>query len=191
LGVTNIAVDSDGESYPANTVKSVRYRHRRLRTKLQKKGTKAAKRRLRKLAGKESRFANHVNHCISKRIVAKALGTARGIVLEDLKHIRSRITARKPQRAILHSWAFADLRRKIAYKAELRGVPVALVNPRYTSVTCPACGYCDKLNRASQSRFLCLACGLAGHADHIAAQNIAVLGGAACKPAILVNASLG
>jgi predicted transposase len=47
LGITNIAVDSDGTLHSGRTVKSVRYRHRRLRNRLQKKGTLAAKRRLR------------------------------------------------------------------------------------------------------------------------------------------------
>ena len=41
LGVTNIAVDSDGTIYSGKTVLGVRYRHRRLRTKLQKKSTLA------------------------------------------------------------------------------------------------------------------------------------------------------
>jgi len=51
LGVTNIATDSDGTIYSGSTVKGVRYRHRRLRNKLQKKGTLSAQRRLRKLSG--------------------------------------------------------------------------------------------------------------------------------------------
>jgi len=33
-----------------------------------------------------------VNHTISKRLVAKAKGTRRGIALEDLKGIRERIS---------------------------------------------------------------------------------------------------
>ena len=42
LGVTNIAVDSDGTTYSGSTIKNVRYRHRRLRRKLQRKGTHGA-----------------------------------------------------------------------------------------------------------------------------------------------------
>ena len=53
LGVTNIATDSDGTIYSGSTVKNVRYRHRRLRNKLQKKRTLSAKRRLRRLVGKK------------------------------------------------------------------------------------------------------------------------------------------
>ncbi|HEY0735598.1 MAG TPA: transposase [Herpetosiphonaceae bacterium] len=110
LGVTNIATDSDGEIHSGTTVKNVRYRHRRLRSKLQTLGTLGSRRRLRKLAGQERRFAKHVNHCLSKRIVAKAERTKRAIALEDLTHIRSRVRARRSQRATLHSWAFAQLR---------------------------------------------------------------------------------
>lgn len=172
LGVTNIAVDSDGEVHAANTVNNVRYRHRRLRRKLQAKGTKASRRRLKKLAGKEYRFATHVNHTISKHLVAKAQGTQRGIALEELTHIRSRVTARKPRRATLYSWSFAQLRQFIEYKAALAGVPVVAVDPRNTSRTCPACGCVDKRNRPSQSTFSCVDCGLVGLADHFAAVEI-------------------
>ena len=96
LGVTNIATDSDGEIHSGAAIKNVRYRHRRLRNKLQKKATLGSRRRLKRLAGQERRFAKHVNHCLSKRIVAKAgcpLGhTKRAIALEDLTHIRTRVT---------------------------------------------------------------------------------------------------
>lgn len=124
LGVTNIATDSDGEIHSGTAVKNVCYRQRRLRNKLQKLGTLGSRRRLRQLAGQERRFAKHVNHCLSKRIVAKVECTKRAIALEDLTHIRTRMKARRSQRATLHSWAFAQLRSFIAYKAQLRGVPV-------------------------------------------------------------------
>ena len=92
LGVKNVAVDSDGEAYapPDAHVNTVRHRYRRLRAKLQAKGTKSAKRLLKKRRRKESRFARNTNHCISKRIVAKAQDSARGIALEALGGIRAR-----------------------------------------------------------------------------------------------------
>jgi IS605 OrfB family transposase len=179
LGVTNIASDSDGEVHSGKAIKNVRYRHRRLRNKLQKLGTLGSRRRLRKLSGQERRFAKHVNHTLSKRIVAKAERTKRAVALEDLTHIRTRARARRSQRATLHSWAFAQLRAFIAYKAQLRGVRVHFVDPRNTSRTCPACGHCAKKNRKTQASFVCTSCGLAGPADVIAAGNIRVLGRAA------------
>lgn len=172
MGVANIAVDSDRTVHQGKTVKSVRYRHRELRRKLQAKGTKSSRRRLKKLAGKERRFAKWTNHNLSKTIVAKAKGTGRGIALEDLGGIRDRITARKPQRATLHSWSFAQLRTFIEYKAKLMGVAVVAVDPRNTSRTCPCCGHVDKANRKTQSEFSCTSCGFAELADYIAAVNI-------------------
>lgn len=172
MGVVNIAVTSNGEVHQGKTVKNVRYRQRRLRSKLQRKSTKSARRRLKKLSGKERRFGTWTNHNISKRIVAKAQDTGQGIALEDLGGIRDRITARKPQRAALHSWSFFQLRTFIEYKARLAGIPVVAVDSRNTSRTCPCCGCVDKANRKTQDKFLCMDCGFSGLADHIAAINI-------------------
>jgi putative transposase len=176
LGVTNIAVDSDGDVHSGKAIKNVRYRHRRLRNKLQRKRTKRSRHRLKVLAGQEARFAKDVNHVLSKRIVAKAKRTKRAIAIEDLRHIRTRVRARRSQRATLHSWSFAQLQAFIVYKAALAGVPVHRVDPRNTSRTCPSCGHIDKANRKTQASFVCTSCGLAGLADVIAAENIRVLG---------------
>lgn len=172
LGVTNIAVDSDGTIHSGSTIKGVRYRHRRLRGKLQRKGTHGSRRRLRKLARQEYRFASHTNNVISKRLVQAAQRTKRGIALEDLTHIQTRVRARKSQRPVLKSWSFAQLQAFVVYKALLAGVPVVFVDPRNTSRTCPVCGHIDKANRRTQSSFLCTSCSFAGNADVIAAGNI-------------------
>jgi putative transposase len=172
LGIVNIAADSDGEAYSGGHLNGLRRRHARLRARLQAKGTRSARRLLKKRSGKERRFATNVNHVISKRLVAKAKGTGRGIALEDLKGIRCRITVKKAQRRVQHSWAFHQLRSFIEYKARLAGVPVVLVGPRNTSRTCPACGHVAKANRRTQALFCCVSCGFAGPADTIAAENI-------------------
>lgn len=172
LGITNIAVDSDGRVHSSGHLTGLRHRHRRLRGRLQSKGTKAAKRLLKKRSRKEGRFATHTNHCISKALFASAKDTGRAIALEDLTGIRDRLTVRRGQRATLHSWAFGQLRQFVSYKAKLAGVPVVFVDPRNTSRTCPVCGSIDKANRKSQSFFSCVTCGFAGLADHIAAENI-------------------
>jgi IS605 OrfB family transposase len=182
LGVANIASDSDGRRHSGSQVKSVRHRHRRLRRTLQKKQTRAAKRRLKKLSGKERRFATWVNHNISKQIVAEAQRSGRGIAIENLKGIRGRVKARRKQRAVLHSWAFSELRLFLEYKARLEGVAVVTIDPRNTSRSCSRCGHCEKENRPSQSEFRCRSCSYEAHADFNAAKNIRR---AACKPAVL------
>jgi IS605 OrfB family transposase len=182
LGVITLAATSDGEFLNGSTgpkhahVNEVRARYSRFRQKLQKKGTKSAKRLLRKRSGRERRFVRDVNHCISKAIVQTAQGTARGVALEDLTGIRERHNAQrtvgKRHRRVLHNWAFNQLRAFIAYKAALAGVQVVLVNPAFTSQTCSRCGHRELANRRSQAQFLCVRCGYACHADLNAAENI-------------------
>jgi putative transposase len=172
LGIVNLAVDSDGTRHSGALLNSLRHRHRRLRAKLSRQFTGSARRLYNRRKRKERRFGTHVNHAISKRLVAEAQRTKRAMALEDLKGIRSRVRARQPQRATLSSWSFAQLRAFIEYKAKLAGVRVIFVNPRNTSRTCPDCGHCEKANRSSQSHFLCKACGLAGLPDLFAALNL-------------------
>ena len=176
LGRRNIAADSDGETFCGALNASLRKRHARLRRNLQRKGTKSAKRLLRARRRKEARFASDLNHRISKAIVRKATDTGRGVAVEDLTHIRSRITVQRSERRAHHSWAFAQLRAFLTYKAALAGVPLIAVNPRYTSQACPACGCINRRNRPTRDRFQCIACGHAGPSDTTAARNISVLG---------------
>src|SRR6266516_237434 len=178
LGIVNIATTSDGNCHAGKHLNRVRHRNQRLRTKLQKKATKSAKRLLKKRRRKEARFAADTNHVIAKRIVAEAIRTSRGIALEDLQGIRGRVRLRTPQRATLHSWSFHQLGRFIAYKARRAGVVVVWVDPAYSSQTCSACGHAERANRQDQAKFRCQSCGFAGHADWNAARNIADRGGA-------------
>ncbi|WP_326778416.1 RNA-guided endonuclease InsQ/TnpB family protein [Streptomyces sp. NBC_01445] len=173
LGIVNIAVTSDGERHCGRRVNRKREQDRKLRSKLQKKQTKSAKRRAKRHAGKEARRAMDINHKISKRIVAEAERTARGIALEDLKGIRERARLRKPQRVKIHSWPFAQLGSFIAYKAKRAGVPVVYVDPAYTSQECSKCHHIERGNRPAQAVFSCRVCGFVDHADRNASRNIA------------------
>jgi len=131
---------------------------------------------LKRIAGKEARFRKHENHCISKSIVAAAKGTGRGIAVEDLSGIRDRLPAwGRDARNRLSGWSFAQLVAFLDYKARLAGVPVVKVNPAYTSQTCSACGHCEKDNRKSQEKFLCVSCGMGMNADKNAALNLRAL----------------
>lgn len=172
IGIVNIATDSDGNVHTGAMVERVRSRFASRRKGLQRRGTKAAKRCLKKLAGKEARFRKHVNHNVSKVLVSLAERTCRGIALEELTHIRNRVTARRKQRARLHSWSFSQLRAFVSYKARRVGVPVVFVDPAYTSKACSVCGCIDKKNRPDQATFSCVSCGHSDHADLNGARNI-------------------
>ncbi|WP_406168446.1 RNA-guided endonuclease InsQ/TnpB family protein [Streptomyces sp. NBC_00996] len=172
LGIVNIATTSDGEILAGRELNRIRVRERKLRSKLQKKNTPSAKRRLKKRRCKEARRAKDINHKIAKHVVAEAERTGRGIALEDLTGIRERVRLAKPQRATLSSWSFAQLGAFIAYKARRAGVPVVYVDPAYTSRTCAECGHVDRANRVSQARFVCRSCGFVDHADRNGSRNI-------------------
>jgi IS605 OrfB family transposase len=171
-GIVNIATTSDGMNWSGGAVTERRRKNKALRKKLQQKGTKSAKRLLKKRSGKESRFVKDVNHCTSKEIVKEAKRTGRGVAHENLKGIRERVRLTKLQRGELHSWAFAQLFEFVGYKARLAGLPVMVVNPAYSSQLCPACGTVGRQNRPSRDEFKCSSCSHSGPADHVAAQNL-------------------
>ncbi|MEV6245081.1 transposase [Streptomyces sp. NPDC051742] len=176
LGIVNIATTSTGSRFSGRRLNRCREAERRLRAKLQRKGTKSARRRAKRHAGREARRARDVNHKISKHIVAEAQRTGRGIALEDLTGIRERVRLRKPQRVTLHSWPFRQLGTFIAYKARRAGVPVVYVDPANTSRECSRCHHVDRRNRPSQAVFACQACGFVEHADLNSSHNIAARG---------------
>jgi len=171
LGIVNLATDSDGEVFSGEQVEKNRRKFEHRRRNLQRKGTKSAKRKLKKLSGRQARFQSDTNHVISKQLVRKAQDTQRSIALEDLSGIRE-AKVRRRQRSKHANWSFYQLRQYISYKAVLAGIPVILVDPRNTSRTCPVCGCIDKANRPSQAKFSCVSCGYSGPADTVAARNI-------------------
>lgn len=171
MGIINIATTSNNTNYTGEQIEEKREWFLNRRKVLQSVGTKSAKRRLKKLSGKEKRFRRDVNHCISKKIVHEAKIHNCDIAVEDLKGIR-KAKVRKKQRARHHSWSFHQLRLFIAYKAKIEGIEVIPVDPRNTSRTCFECGHCEKANRKSRDTFSCKSCGHTEDADYNAAKNI-------------------
>lgn len=172
LGIINLAADSDGNVYSGEECRVIRARYDSLRSRLQKCGTKSAKKHLRNISKKEAYFKRNMNHRISKNLVTLAEGTERAIVLEDLTGIRSRLTVSRALRDNGSRWSFRQLRHFIEYKAIRNGVQIRHVNPRDTSRTCSVCGYSDRGNRKSRNDFRCLRCGHQEHADINAAKVI-------------------
>lgn len=186
MGIVHIASASDGQQYSGQQLLGLRGRRYRQRKRLQRKGTKSARRVLRRLKGRERRMGQQENHRIAKEIVSRAQRTGRGIAIEALGGIRDRVRVRRSQRRQLHGWSFSDLAQKIGYKAELAGVAVRTLDPAYSSQTCAACDHCEKGNRLSQSHFRCRACGHADNADSNAARVLS--GWAVHKPAVRLSA---
>jgi len=174
LGINRPAVTSNNRFLGQRRWKAVEGRYFKHICALQQRGTKSAKRHLRKLKQRRARFRKDADHVLSKQIVTAARPGAT-IVLENLKHIRKRMKAKRrtQTKRRMHAWPFASLKSKIEYKAEERGCTVVVVDPRHTSQKCSCCGHIARNNRRSQSVFWCRQCGYHINADLNGARNIA------------------
>jgi IS605 OrfB family transposase len=174
LGLAQPAVTSNNHFLGKRGWKDVDGRLYYLKRQLQRKGTRSAKRHVRKLRRKQARFRRDCDHVLSKQIVQSAQPGAT-IVLENLTDLRKRSKIRKQTKTSrrVHSWSFAQVKRFVEYKAEGRGCTVAGVDPRHTSQTCSCCGHVARNNRRSRGRFVCRRCGFELHADLNAARTIA------------------
>lgn len=123
-----------------------------------------------KIKNKENHKTKDLNHKISRAIVNEAAQQACGIKLERLSSIRQTARQSRSSRPALHSWSFYQLQQMIEYKAKLLGVPVAYVDPAYTSQMCSRCG---RLGTRNGKDFTC-SCGHVDHADANASFNIAL-----------------
>jgi IS605 OrfB family transposase len=174
LGLSRPAVTSNNRFLGKRAWKAIEGRLFKLKRALQKRGSKSAKRHVRKVRHKQLRFRRDCDHVLSKQIV-RSVEPGGTIVLENLKDIRRRTRMRRKtetQRRI-HSWSFAQLKGFIGYKAEERGCRVVAVDPRHTSQACSRCGHTARNNRRSRALFVCRACGYSLHADLNGARNIA------------------
>jgi putative transposase len=186
VGQRYLAVATDPQNHTAffsgAKVRSKADHYARLRKRLQRKGTRAATRRLVVIAGRERRLKHERNHSISRQIVDAYPHSLIG--LEDLTHIRERRKRKhgkqatgKQRRANRHAsqWAFAELQAYIAYKAVLSGSRTVKVDAYHTSQCCPRCGYTAEDNRPKKGLlFVCQVCHLVLHADLVGARNVAL-----------------
>jgi putative transposase len=115
---------------------------------------------------REHRWMTDVNHTVSKALV-RQYGEHTLFVLEDLTGIRE-----KTERVHIHdryetvSWAFYQFRQMLDSK-------VVVVDPHYTSLTCPKCGHTEKANRNKRTHtFGCQTCGYTSNDDRIGVMNL-------------------
>ena len=167
--------DSLGESKLiefSQQVLRLKSHYQKLRSQLQSKGTRSAKRRLSSISGVEKRLVRNFLHVVAKEIV-ESLPCVFG--LEDLNGIREHRERHAKfggeKRRLFSQWCFRELQTLIEYKAKLCGSKVIYVDSQYTSISCPVCGYTAKENR-DKRRFCCKNCGFEEHADIVGAKNI-------------------
>ena len=165
-------------SFPirGDELQAKRDNYTRLRAELQSRGTKSAKRRLKKLSGRESRWMDDVNHCLSKTLASESK-TDTLLALEDLTGVSFSVSHSAKRNRDNRSWTFYDLEKKLEYKFHLEGNDIVKVSPTYTSQKCPRCGHTEADNRNHEEHlFECRNCGLRSNDDRIGAINIRYLG---------------
>lgn len=170
VGVNPTAVTSNKMFFHNKTLQVMKH-YENLRKSLQEKGTKSAKRHLKKMSGREKRFKRDVNHCISKEIV-DSLNKGDTIVMEDLTNIRKGKRGRHNK--WINRWNFRQLREFVRYKAERKGCKVLFVDPRNTSKRCSSCGSMN--TKRKRGWFKCLSCGYSLNSHLNASFNIRSLG---------------
>jgi putative transposase len=162
---------SNGQYLRSNHIRKIKRKYAYLRKRLQSCGTRSAKQKLKKLAGRERRFMHNFNHQISKHIVSLPYAA---FALEDLKDIRKNKKGKKFNR-MMSNWAYYQFRKMLEYKAEEQGKLVILVDPKYTSQRCCNCSYIAKTNR-NKGKFRCGRCQFYLPADLNASINISQRG---------------
>ena len=134
-GLVNIVTTchDDGSISYANgaDVAKIRKRYANTRASLQSKGTKGAKRVLKRISGRENRMMNDVDHCISKTLATTCSADTLH-VFEDLtgvsfdENLKNRDADSRNE---LRSWSFYSLETKAIYKTAMRRGMVLKVNP--------------------------------------------------------------
>ena len=144
--------------------------YERRRGNLQQTGTRSAHITIESIGSRFARWSANYLHRVSKTIVQEAVeNDCTAIALENLKHIRERIS----NASKFQQWSFRELQRHVEYKAEEYGIDVDDVAPAYTSQRCShgECGFTHEDNR-DDDEFECVKCGKELHADYNAARNI-------------------
>lgn len=145
FGIINIATTSDGINHSAKWMNQYREKQQKIRSSIQRKGTRNARKLLKRISGRERTTAIIINHTISKSIVQSAKNQGKGISIENLTNIKFRFKYRhKPFRKKFGNWSYYQLRQFLEYKSGLRGIPLVVVNPAYTSQICNKCKHIGK-----------------------------------------------
>lgn len=173
-GIVNIITCSDNTFINSKKLRNIKGKYQYLRSKLQSVGTRSAKRKLKKISGRERRFTLDLNHKLARSIIKKKYDV---FTVENIKYIRSKSHSKynKQWNKKLGNWSFSQFLNFLKYKAETVGKIVIEVDPKYTSQQCSKCGYIDRENRY-KSKFKCKQCYFELNSDLNASRNIVLLG---------------
>lgn len=162
---TNFTLSADKTTKYLNHIKAVN-------RSLQKKGTKASRRKLIYRRGKQRRYLSDVQHCVARDVVNEARRCLCSILVLEALSGANRPKARKGYAKGIKAWAYDQQAKFITRRAIKEGMAVFAVPAAHTSDTCPVCGHSHKDNRFDRDTFWCTKCGYTANADVNAACNI-------------------
>lgn len=136
-GIRRLIATSDGLVIKGTEFQKHKRKLHYLKSQLQSKGTKSAKRKLKKLSKKERNFSKNYCHLVVNEILKTDKDI---IVLENLKNIKQKTSKHKENnvKRTSHNRMFSqiplyELERILTYKAQHIGKCVATVSPYMTS----------------------------------------------------------
>ncbi|NON62077.1 RNA-guided endonuclease TnpB family protein [Acidianus sp. RZ1] len=94
------------------------------------------------------------------------------LAMEDIKVKQLVSRSARVLRLHLHDVGFYEMREIFKWQMEKYGKEFKVVNPAYTSRTCPKCGFVKENMPLSERVFVCPKCGYVGDRDHVGALNI-------------------
>jgi predicted RNA-binding Zn-ribbon protein involved in translation (DUF1610 family) len=158
VGLNVVAATSDRRLYGTALKPEFDRQHQQVcqvRANRQRQGLLEESARLARLESRLSGLVKTVTGTVANQIVADHPGAL--LVVEDLDLGGCRGQKR---------FAYRALHKALASKAS-----VEVVNPAYTSQTCPSCGHVSRKNRR-KTQFTCVSCGRRAHADVVGATNL-------------------
>ena len=191
LNTKNIAVSAYEKPIDNGVIekKNLKLERKQSRRVLNKKTGSNYKKTQKKINRRVKRLINHkqdVHHKITNkladefdliavedlRLQGQMTKSAKGTISKPGKNVRQKAGLNR----VINKASFYLFRAKLQYKLKFNGKLFVKVCPRNTSIRCNMCGYIDKKNRKTQSKFKCLSCGHSANADMNASKNILNLG---------------
>jgi putative transposase len=167
------------QSYYGQDIASKQFSFEKKRALLQRHRDAASRGKaglkLKRLSRKQRNYVRSEIWVIANQIVRQAEALGANIAIERLRHLRKhRGEWTAGSRRKVNRLPYGFIRHALSHVAEGRRVLLIEVDPRYTSQTCPRCGYTTKVNLKGYTTFKCQACGYEANRDRVASLNIAL-----------------
>lgn len=171
VGVTTFATFSDGTEIHnpriyQNAQAELRRSQRRVARRV--KGSNRRQKAVILLKKLHERIANARKDFLHKHSTAVVLKY--GTIVVEALNVQGMSRGNLAKQILDCSWS--EWFRQLAYKAESAGRQFTAVDPKYTSQTCPECGFVSRENRKTQADFVCISCGYSANADYVGSVNV-------------------